>query len=105
MESNPDPTYIADRIEPEVLRERHNALKLKTCPFCGGMVKPRWAPWLDGAPCYEIEHTDIERAVAAKCPIEMSGYDSLEQLQRVWNSRCSDSVAGALFGDAIDVEA
>lgn len=33
--------------------------------------------------CWEIEHTDIERAVAAKCPIEMGGYDSLEQLQRV----------------------
>ncbi|WP_432315636.1 hypothetical protein [Collinsella aerofaciens] len=105
MESKPDPTYIADRIEPEVLRESHNALKLKTCPFCGGMVKPRWAPWLDGAPCYEIEHIDIERAVAAKCPIEMSGYDSLEQLQRVWNTRRPESVAGASSGDAIDAEA
>lgn len=105
MESKPAPTYNADRIEPEALRERHNALKLKTCPFCGGMVKPRWAPWLDGAPCYEIEHTDIERAVAAKCPIEMSGYDSLEQLQRVWNTRRPDSAADASSVDAIDVEA
>lgn len=105
MESNPDPTYIAGRIEPEELRERRNALRLKTCPFCGGAVKPRWAPWLDGAPCYEIEHTDIERAVAAKCPIEMSGYDSLEQLQRVWNTRHPDSAADASSVDAIDVEA
>lgn len=105
MESKPAPTYIAARIEPEGLRERRNALRLKTCPFCGGTVKPRWAPWLDGAPCYEIEHTDIERAVAAKCPIEMSGYDSLEQLKRVWNTRRSDSVAGASSGDAFDVEA
>lgn len=31
MESNPDPTYIAIRIEPEGLRERRNALKLKAC--------------------------------------------------------------------------
>lgn len=37
--------------------------------------------------CWEIEHTDIERAVAAKCPIEMGGYDSLEQLQQVWDTR------------------
>lgn len=66
MESNPDPTYIAIRIEPEGLRERRNAMKLKACPFCGGTVRPRWAPWLDGAPCWEIEHTDIEQAVAAK---------------------------------------
>ena len=44
METSLDPTYSADRIEPEALRERHNALKLKTCPFCGGMMKPRWAP-------------------------------------------------------------
>lgn len=35
MESNPDPTYIAIRIEPEGLRERRDALKLKACPFCG----------------------------------------------------------------------
>lgn len=105
METCPDPTYSADRIEPEALRERHNALKLKTCPFCGGMVKPRWAPWMDGAPCWEIEHTDFERAVAAKCPIEMGGYDSLEQLQRVWNTRHLDSAAGASSGDAIDAEA
>lgn len=34
MESNPDPTYIAIRIEPEGLRERRDALKLKACPFC-----------------------------------------------------------------------
>ena len=36
MESNPDPTYIAGRTVPEELRERHNALKLEDCPFCGG---------------------------------------------------------------------
>ena len=101
----PSQSPIAVRIEPEALRERRNALMLKTCPFCGGMVKPRWAPWLDGAPCWEIEHTDIERAVAAKCPIEMSGYDSLEQLQRVWNTRCPDSATGASSGDEIDAEA
>lgn len=93
MEPNP---YLIDpfpRMEPEELRERRNALKLKTCPFCGGTVAPRWAPWLDGAPCWEIEHTDIEQAVAAKCPIEMGGYDSLEQLQRVWNIRRPDASA------------
>lgn len=105
MESNSDPTYIADRIEPEELRERRNALMLKTCPFCGGTVKPRWAPWLDGAPCYEIEHTDIERAVAAKCPIEMGGYDSLEQLQRAWDTRRPDSTAVDPSGETIDAEA
>lgn len=86
MESNPDPTYSAGRIVPEELRERHNALKLEACLFCGGTVRPRWAPWLDGAPCWEIEHTEIEHAVAAKCPIEMGGYDSLEQLQQAWNA-------------------
>lgn len=102
-----------DRIEPEALRERRNALRLGTCPFCGGTVKPRWAPWLDGAPCYEIEHTDIERAVAAKCPMEMGGYDSLEQLQRAWDTRHPDfavgvssgSAVGVSSGDAFDVEA
>lgn len=87
MEPNSNPIDIFPRIEPEVLRERRNALQLKACPFCGGVVKPRWAPWLDGAPCWEIEHADIGRAVAAKCPIEMGGYDSLEQLQRAWDSR------------------
>lgn len=105
MEPNPNPIEPFPRIEREVLRERRNALQLKACPFCAGAVKPRWAPWLDGAPCWEIEHTDIERAVAAECPIEMGGYDSLEQLQRVWNTRRSDSAVGALFGDAFDAEA
>lgn len=38
MESNPDPTYISIRIEPEGMRERRDALKLKACPFCGGTV-------------------------------------------------------------------
>ena len=105
MESNPEPTLIALRIEPEELRERRNALRLKACPFCGGTVKPRWAPWLDGEPCYEIEHSDIKRAVAAKCPIEMGGYDTLEQLQRAWDTRRPDSAAGDSSGDAADVEA
>lgn len=103
MELNPS-TFVP-RIEPEGLRERRHALRLKTCPFCGGAITPRWAPWLDGAPCWEIEHTDIEHAVAAKCPIEMGGYDSLEQLQRVWNTRRSDFAAAASSGDAADVEA
>lgn len=101
----PSQSPITARIEPEGLREHRNASQLKTCPFCGGPVKPRWAPWLDGAPCWEIEHADIERAVAAKCPIEISGYDSLEQLQRVWNTRCPDSATGASSGDEIDAEA
>ena len=35
MEPNSSPTDIFPRIEPEELRERRNALKLKTCPFCG----------------------------------------------------------------------
>lgn len=82
MEPNSNPIDPFPRMEPVELRELRNALKLKTCPFCGGTVAPRWAPWLDGAPRREIEHTDIERAVRAKCPIEMGGYDSLEQLQR-----------------------
>lgn len=55
--------------------------------------------------CYEIEHSDIERAVAAKCPIEMGGYDTLEQLQRAWDTRRPDSAAGDSSGDATDVEA
>ena len=76
----------SDRFElawsPRSFASAQNALKLKTCPFCGGTMAPRWSPWLDGAPCWEIEHTDFKRAVAAKCPIEMGGYDSLEQLQQ-----------------------
>lgn len=40
MESNPEPTLIALRIEPEELRERRNALRLKACPFCGGTFPP-----------------------------------------------------------------
>lgn len=91
MEPNSNPIDPFPRMEPEELRERRNALKLKTCPFCDGTVAPRWAPWLDGTPCWEIEHTDIEQAVAAKCPIEMGGYDSLEQLQRAWDTRCPSS--------------
>ena len=51
MEPNSSPTDIFPRIEAEELRERRNALKLKTCPFYGGTVAPRCAPWLDGAPC------------------------------------------------------
>lgn len=43
MEPNSSPIDIFPRIEPEELRERRNALKLKTCPFCGGTVAPRWA--------------------------------------------------------------
>lgn len=101
----PSQSPIAARIESEGLREHRNALQLKTCPFCGGAVRPRWAPWLDGTPCWEIEHTDIERAVAAKCPIEMGGYDSLEQLQRAWDTRHPDSATGASSGDEIDAEA
>lgn len=105
MEPNSSPIDIFSRIEPEELRERRNALKLKTCPFCGGTVAPRWAPWLDGAPCWEIEHTDIERAVAAKCPIEMGGYDSLEQLQRAWDTRCPSDSVGMTHKDANDADA
>lgn len=68
-------------------------------------MKPRWAPWLDGAPCWEIEHTDFERAVAAKCPIEMGGYDSLEQLQQVWDTRCPNDSAPMTYKDANDADA
>lgn len=105
MDPNSSPTDIFPRIEPEELRERRNALKLKTCPFCGGKVAPRWSPCLDGAPCWEIEHTDIERAVAAKCPIEMGGYDSLEQLQQVWDTRCPNDSAPMTNKDANNADA
>lgn len=105
MEPNSNPTDPFPRMMPEELGERRNALKLKTCPFCGGAVKPRWAPWLDGAPCWEIEHTDFERAVAAKCPIEMGGYDSLEQLQQVWDTRCPNDSAPMTYKDANDADA
>lgn len=103
MELNPS-TFVP-RIEPEGLRERRHALRLKTCPFCGGAITPRWAPWLDGAPCWEIEHTDIEHAVVANCPIEMGGYDSLEQLQRAWDNRCPDATTFEVLEDASDAEA
>lgn len=36
---------------------------------------------------------DFKRAVAAKCPIEMGGYDSLEQLQQAWDTRRPDGSA------------
>lgn len=103
MELNPS-TFVP-RIEPEGLRERRHALRLKTCPFCGGAITPRWAPWLDGAPCWEIEHTDIEHAVASNCPIEMGGYDSLEQLQRAWDTRCPDASTSEASGGVSDAEA
>ena len=105
MDPNSNPIDNFPRIESEDLRERGNALKLKTCPFCGGAVKPRWAPWLDGAPCWEIEHADIEYAVRAKCPIEMGGYDSLEQLQRAWDARALVSKTLETPKDASDAEA
>lgn len=54
----------------------------------------------DGAPCWEIEHTDIEHAVAAKCPIEMGGYDSLEQLQQAWDTRCPKVPEGVSDAEA-----
>lgn len=92
MEPNSNPIDPFPRMEPEELRERRNALKLKTCLLRGTMA-PRWSPWLDGAPCWEIEHTDFKRAVAAKCPIEMGGYDSLEQLQQAWDTRRPDGSA------------
>lgn len=60
---------------------------------------------MDGAPCWEIEHTDIEQAVAAKCPIEMGGYDSLEQLQRAWDTRRPNDSATMIYRDASDAEA
>ena len=62
-------------------------LKLLACPFCGGRVRPRWSPWIDGEPCWEIEHIDYEAAVAAKCPLEMGGYRDLEELSAAWNER------------------
>lgn len=68
-------------------------------------MAPRWAPWLDGAPCWEIEHADIEYAVRAKCPIEMGGYDSLEQLQQVWDTRCPSDSAGMTPEGPNDAEA
>lgn len=68
-------------------------------------MAPRWSPWLDGAPCREIEHTDIERAVAAKCPIEMGGYDSLEQLQQAWDTRCPNDSAPKTYKAANDADA
>lgn len=55
--------------------------------------------------CWEIEHTDIERAVAAKCPIEMGGYDSLEQLQQVWDTRCPNDSAPMTNKDANNADA
>lgn len=103
MELNP--STFSPRIEPEELRERRNTLRLKTCPFCGGAIAPRWAPWLDGAPCWEIEHTDIEHAVAANCPIEMGGYDSLEQLQRAWDTRCPEASPTEASESVSDVKA
>lgn len=48
--------------------------------------------------------TRFKRAVAAKCPIEMGRYDSLEQLQRLWNTRRPDSAAVDPSGETIEGE-
>ena len=48
---------------------------------------------------------DFERAVTAKCPIEMGGYDSLEQLQQVWDTRCPNDSAPMTYKDANDADA
>lgn len=60
---------------------------LKPCPFCGGGVKYENYPWWDGKPCYSIEHVDFKAAVKAKCPLEMGGYDTPEELAEHWNRR------------------
>lgn len=62
-------------------------LQLLVCPFCGGKVRSRWSPWIDGESCWKIEHIDYEAAVAAKCPLEMGGYRDLEELSAAWNER------------------
>lgn len=46
MDPNSNPIDNFPRIEPEDLRERGNALKLKTCPFCG------WADSQNSQPFY-----------------------------------------------------
>lgn len=50
-------------------------------------------------------HADIEQAVAARCPIEMGGYDSLEQLQRAWDTRHAALSTPGTPEDASDAEA
>lgn len=92
MASGANPIEIALRMEPEELRERRGALKLKTCPFCGGAVEPRWAPWIDGWECWEVGHVDTS-AAAARCPLEMGGYADLDEFERSWNARASGTSA------------
>lgn len=48
--------------------------------------------------CYEL-------LSAYKCPIEMGGYDSLEQLQQVWDTRCPNDSAPMTYKDANDAGA
>lgn len=93
MASSSTPIEIALRSEPEELRERRGTLKLKACPFCGGAVEPRWAPWIDGEECWEVGHVDTPAAVAAKCPLEMGGYADLDEFDRSWNARASGPAA------------
>ena len=65
-------------------------MELKTCPFCGGEIMVENWPWSDGTPCYEVAHVDFKAAVKAKCPLEMGGYDSIEELEAAWNRRTDD---------------
>ena len=60
---------------------------LKPCPFCGGKTKYVNDPWLNGEPCYLIEHVDFKAAVKAKCPLEIGGYDTVDNLRDAWNER------------------
>ena len=73
--------YIARPIATIVSRNGHSA-----CSNCG-----------TGIP-YHVRY-------AAYCPIEMGGYDSLEQLQRAWDNRCPDATTFEVPEDASDAEA
>ena len=106
MASSSTPIEIVLRMEPEELRERRGTLRLKACPFCGGAVEPRWAPWIDGEECWEVGHVDTPAAVAAKCPLEMGGYADLDEFERSWNApglpaRLPDNSADAPQGSVI----
>jgi len=50
-------------------------MELRECPFCGSI--PR------------IEHDGGYRFYCVDCGIRTPGYVSMEELKKVWNSRCS----------------
>lgn len=45
-------------------------MRLKACPFCGGAVEPRWAPWIDGEECWEVGHVVVDIDLDGGAPVD-----------------------------------